>query len=84
MIIVKNLTKHFGIKEIIRDFSYNFPSGANIAIVGANGVGKTTLINILIGLEEYDSGEIIIPKECIVGYVPQVPCSIRRMFIWKY
>ena len=75
MIIVKNLTKHFGIKEIIRDFSYNFPSGANIAIVGANGVGKTTLINILTGLEEYDGGEIIIPKECIIGYVPQVPCS---------
>ena len=47
MIIVKNLTKHFGTKEIIRDFSYNFPSGNKIAIVGANGVGKTTIINTL-------------------------------------
>ena len=75
MIIVKKLTKHFGTKEIIRDFSYNFPSGAKIAIVGSNGVGKTTLINILTGLEEYDGGEVIIPKECVIGYVPQVPCS---------
>ena len=75
MLIAKNLTKHFGSKEIIRNFSYNFPSGAKVAIVGANGAGKTTLINILIGLEEYDGGEIITPKDCIVGYIPQVPCS---------
>ena len=75
MLIVKNLSKHFGSKEIIRDFSYNFPDNSKIAIVGANGVGKTTLINILIGLEEYDSGEIITPKDCIVGYLPQIPCS---------
>ncbi len=75
MLIVKNLIKHFGAKEIIRDFSYNFPEGAKIAIVGANGVGKTTLINMLIGLEEYESGEIIVPKNCIIGYIPQVPCS---------
>ena len=75
MLIVKNLSKHFGAKEIIRDFSYNFPNGAKIAVVGANGVGKTTLINILIGSEEYDGGEVIIPKDCVVGYIPQVPCS---------
>ncbi|MBQ9441159.1 MAG: ABC-F family ATP-binding cassette domain-containing protein [Alphaproteobacteria bacterium] len=81
MIIVKNLTKHFGAKEIIRNFSYNFPTGAKIAIVGANGVGKTTLINILIGLEEYESGEVIIPNDCIVGYIPQVPCSNPKITI---
>ena len=81
MIIVKNLTKHFGAKEIIKNFSYNFPIGAKIAIVGANGVGKTTLINILIGLEEYESGEVIIPNDCIVGYIPQVPCSNPKITI---
>ncbi len=49
--------------------------GAKIAIVGDNGVCKTTLINILIGLEGYKSGEVIIPKDCVVCYIPQVPCS---------
>ena len=73
MIIVKNLVKKFGDRVIIRDFSYHFPKNANIGIVGANGAGKTTLLNILTGLEEYGDGEIVIPKDCILGYLPQSP-----------
>ncbi len=73
MIIVKNLVKKFGDRVIIRDFSYHFPKNTNIGIVGANGAGKTTLLNILTGLEEYDDGEIVIPKGCVLGYLPQSP-----------
>lgn len=73
MIIVKNLVKKFGDRVIIRDFSYHFPKNATIGIVGANGAGKTTFLNILTGLEEYDDGEVIIPKDCILGYLPQSP-----------
>ena len=73
MIIVKNLVKKFGDRVIIRDFSYHFPKNTNIGIVGANGAGKTTLLNILTGLEEYDDGEVIIPKDCALGYLPQSP-----------
>lgn len=73
MIIVKNLTKKFGDRTIIRDFSYHFPKNTKIGIVGANGAGKTTFLNILTGMEEYDSGEIVIPKDCVLGYLPQIP-----------
>ena len=73
MIIVKNLVKKFGDRVIIRDFSYHFPKNANIGIVGANGAGKTTLLNILTGMEEYDDGEVVIPKDCVLGYLPQSP-----------
>ena len=73
MIIVKNLVKKFGDRVIIRDFSYHFPKNTNIGIVGANGAGKTTLLNILTGLEEYDDGEVVVPKDCVLGYLPQSP-----------
>ncbi len=73
MIIVKDLVKKFGDRTIIRDFSYHFPKNTNIGIVGPNGAGKTTFLNILAGLEEYDSGEVIIPKDCVLGYLPQNP-----------
>lgn len=52
-----------------------FPKNAKIAIIGANGAGKTTLLNIMCSFEEYDSGDVIIPKDCIVGYLPQNPCE---------
>ena len=73
MIIVKNLVKKFGDRVIIRDFSYHFPKNANIGIVGANGAGKTTLLNILTGMDEYDDGEVVIPKDCVLGYLHQSP-----------
>lgn len=73
MIIIQNLNKSFGDRVIIRDFSYHFPSNTNIGIVGANGAGKTTLLNIITGIEEHNSGEVIIPKNCVLGYLPQSP-----------
>ncbi|MDR0942728.1 MAG: ATP-binding cassette domain-containing protein [Holosporales bacterium] len=67
--------KKFGDRVIIRDFSYHFPKNARIGIIGANGAGKTTFLNLITSIDEYDSGEIIIPKNCVLGYLPQAPCE---------
>lgn len=75
MIIIQNLNKSFGDKVIIRDFSYHFPTNTNIGIVGPNGAGKTTLLNIITGTEEHNSGDIIIPKNCVLGYLSQSPSA---------
>ncbi|GHS91993.1 multidrug ABC transporter ATP-binding protein [Alphaproteobacteria bacterium] len=75
MIIVRNLSKSFGSKAILNNFSYQFPQNANISLIGSNGAGKTTLLNIISGLEEYDDGQIIIPKDCVLAYLPQSPCE---------
>ncbi len=52
------VAKKFGDKQILRDFSITVQRGDRIALVGPNGVGKTTLLNMLIGKEEPDQGEI--------------------------
>ena len=52
------IAKKFGDKQILRDFSITVQRGDRIALVGPNGVGKTTLLNMLIGKEEPDAGEI--------------------------
>ncbi len=73
MIRLQDLNKSYGQKLILKDATYHFPVGERVALVGANGAGKTTLLNIVCGLEEADSGDMIRPRECVVGYLPQEP-----------
>jgi len=73
MIRLQNLQKVFLGKPILKDVSYLFPNNKRIALVGANGAGKTTLLNIICKLEDLDGGEVIVPKGCRIGYLPQEP-----------
>jgi NitT/TauT family transport system ATP-binding protein len=52
------LNKSFGEKQVLRNFSTRFPQGRISCVMGSSGCGKTTLLNILLGLERQDSGEI--------------------------
>ncbi len=56
---IKNLNKSFGKHEIINNLSFDIEKGSRVAIIGESGVGKTTLLRMIAGLESYDSGEII-------------------------
>jgi ATP-binding cassette subfamily F protein 3 len=73
MLRVNELSKTFAGRKILSNVDYNFPENKRIALIGANGVGKTTFLNILCGLEEYDSGTISKPKKMVLGYLPQEP-----------
>ncbi len=53
-----NVSKSFGEKKVLSDFSHTFEIGSRMCIMGASGVGKTTLLNLTLGLEKADSGEI--------------------------
>jgi ATPase subunit of ABC transporter with duplicated ATPase domains len=60
-------------KACFTDFSETILYGQRIAIVGKNGSGKSTLLKMLLGLIEPSSGEIMMPQDVRVGYVPQLP-----------
>ena len=65
------INKAFGDKVLIKDFSYNFVKGDRVGIVGNNGMGKTTLINIISGKLSQDSGEIDMGETVKVGCFSQ-------------
>lgn len=55
----KNVTKRFGTKEILADFTFTLPLEGITALMGASGIGKTTLLRLMCGLEKTDRGKIL-------------------------
>ncbi|MDF2448889.1 MAG: ATPase component of transporter with duplicated ATPase domain [Bacteroidota bacterium] len=71
IIEVRNLKKAFGDKKILEPFTYTFVKGEKIGIVGPNGIGKSTFINMLQGIEPPDSGTVTVGDTIVFGYYSQ-------------
>lgn len=71
MIEVKNLTKYYEDQRILNRISFKIEREHKVALVGFNGVGKTTLLKILAGVEKADKGQIDYHKKATVGFLPQ-------------
>ena len=67
LITASKLSKSFGANDIFEGITLSIPRNARIAIVGQNGVGKTTLLRILIGLDFPNSGSIQQTKDLSIG-----------------
>ncbi|WP_332452889.1 ABC-F family ATP-binding cassette domain-containing protein [Chryseobacterium aquaticum] len=68
---LKDISKSYGDKLLLKDFSYSFQRGEKVGIVGKNGAGKSTLLNIIQGFEPKDSGEIETGETIKFGYFSQ-------------
>ncbi len=66
-----NIEKAYGSQKILGEFSYTFKRGEKIGIVGPNGVGKSTLLNMIMGLEKADQGKIVSGETLVFGYFSQ-------------
>ncbi len=77
IIEINHLQKAWGDKKIINDFTYTFKKKDRIGIVGKNGAGKTTFLQLLTGLEKPDSGTIDPGETLVVGYYTQIPYDFR-------
>lgn len=66
-----NVSKVFNSDLLIDKVSFNLNKGEITTIIGPNGVGKTTIAKIILGLEKASSGEVEIKKGISIGYVPQ-------------
>ncbi len=73
MIIVENISKSYGSQELFRNAGFRLNARERLGLVGRNGHGKTTLLRLIMGEEEADSGNIIIPKGYSIGLVSQEP-----------
>ncbi len=89
MIEIKNVTKKYGSKKAVDNVSFNVNDGDIFAFIGHNGAGKTTLIKSIVGIHDFDEGDILIdgmsikekPVECkkLMAYVPDNPETYEHM-----
>jgi ABC transport system ATP-binding/permease protein len=77
IIEINGLQKAWGDKKIINDFTYTFKKKDRIGIVGKNGAGKTTFLQLLTGLETPDAGTIDPGETLVVGYYTQIPFDFK-------
>jgi ATP-binding cassette subfamily F protein uup len=78
IIEMKKVYKSFGEKVILKGFDYTFRKGERVGVVGRNGAGKSTFINILQGLEQPDSGKINIGETIVFGNYSQQGLIIKE------
>ena len=69
---IEGMSKSYGSLSIIDDFSYKFSRGERLGIIGRNGTGKTTFLNLLTGLESCDSGKVICGETVTMAYYRQM------------
>ena len=89
MIEIKNVTKKYGSKKAVDNVSFDVEDGFIFAFIGHNGAGKTTLIKSIVGIHDFDEGDILIdgmsikekPVECkkLMAYVPDNPETYEHM-----
>ena len=72
MISVESLKVEFNATPLFEDVSYVINRKDRIALVGKNGAGKSTMLKILAGLQNPTSGNVSVPREVTIGYLPQV------------
>ena len=77
------LSKSYGANDIFSGLFLSIPSGARIGLVGANGVGKTTLLHILLGMESPSGGKVIPAKNLRMGYLPQEAVLSTSHTLWE-
>ena len=69
---VNNLVKFYGATKVFENISFELQTGERVGLIGQNGCGKTTLMKVLMGDEEYQAGTISIRKGAKVGYLDQI------------
>lgn len=75
---LKKLYKNYGDKVILKGFDYTFRNGERIGIVGKNGIGKSTFLNILAGIEQADSGKVNVGETIVFGYYSQKGMHLKE------
>jgi ATPase subunit of ABC transporter with duplicated ATPase domains len=84
MLVVKKVSKIYGIRTILAGVTFALGPGQKAALVGPNGVGKSTLLKILAGIETPNKGEVSIARHIGVGYLAQEVDALPRETVEEY
>jgi ATP-binding cassette subfamily F protein 3 len=76
MLSIVNISKSFGGRELLTGASLQVNRADRIGLVGPNGAGKSTLINMILGREEPDTGEVALDRRASVGFLPQETAAV--------
>lgn len=74
---IHNISKELGGKTLLKSFDYNFKKGERLGIIGKNGTGKSTFLNMLTGTLPPDTGKIIVGETVKFGYYTQKGIEIK-------
>ncbi|MDR9458279.1 MAG: ABC-F family ATP-binding cassette domain-containing protein [Salegentibacter sp.] len=77
MVELHNISKSYEEKELLKNFNYSFKKGERIGIIGKNGTGKSTFLNILTGAIQPDSGKVVIGETIKFGYYTQAGIEVK-------
>jgi len=84
LLAVEKISKKFNDQVILEQVSFTLRQHESIALVGRNGVGKTTLLEILAGKQEIDSGEINRSRACLIDYVEQEKTEYLDLTLFEF
>ena len=84
LINIKRINKSYGLQQVLLDINFGLERRQKIALIGHNGTGKSTLLKIIAGLEESDSGKVYIAKGVKVGYLPQDASLVNEKRVDEY
>ncbi len=84
MLQVSNLAKSYGGQTVLDNITFRLNRGEHVGVVGSNGCGKTTLLRIIAGQEEPDSGHVALEAKCTIGYLAQGMEQFQAASISEY
>ena len=82
-ISLNNIKKSFGFNTIIDGLSLEIKTGERVSLIGDNGCGKTTILNIISSIENVDEGTVATRNGSTIGYLTQQPETIYSNMIVK-
>lgn len=77
IIELRNISKSYGDKTLFKGINYNFQKGERLGIIGKNGTGKSTFLNLISGSQKADSGKIVFGETIKVGYYTQGGIEVK-------
>jgi len=84
MLRLDNIRKSYNGYLVLQDISFGIGENQKIALIGPNGVGKSTILKIIAGLEKADSGKVKVNNDVLIGYLPQEITTFKNETIDEY